>query len=736
MAARRARPPFAIDAVSVLPSPGMALPTSFTFSRDATRLTYLLGTPDEPVQRLYTLDLASGEASLMADPPGGGIREERLSLEEELRRQRERSLAQGFTACWRAERSDRMLLPVGGDIYVLDGPGEPLRQIHLGVRGSTPVTPQLSPSGEQIAYVREGELYVLRVAGGIPRQLTTGARESGKTHGLAEFIAQEELDRHEGFWWSPDSASIAFAEVDETHIPLYVIPHLGEAATGPSAREEHHYPFAGGPNARVRLAVISATGGVPVWMDLDCDEEIYLARVFWWHDGELGAVLVNRPQSALWLVRFDLASGRRRTVLEERSEYWVNLPHRTLAQLDGGDFVWASERTGFRHLYRYGVDGSLRAPLTQGDWMVDEIAGVDERAGMVYFTGNREDPREKQLYAVGLDGGEVRRLTEEPGTHEITLEGEARWYVDVHSAVNAPPCVAVRALNGGADAPARGRAGKARASAVSVPVARDRRLDRFGLEPPELVTLHNRTGTQLYGAVYRPPASFGGGPHPTIVQVYGGPNAQMVTNSWGRMTAALNIQYLRALGFLIFRLDNRGSARRGLDFEAALRHAFGSVEVDDQVDGVRWLIERRLADPRRVGIFGWSYGGYMTLMCLARAPEVFKVGVAGAPVTAQDAYDTAYSERYMGMPSENAAGYHETSVLTHAANIRGKLLLIHGMLDENVHFRHTARLLEVLTQAGRPYDIALFADERHMPRHPANRVYLDRRLIGYFRKHL
>ncbi len=249
------------------------------------------------------------------------------------------------------------------------------------------------------------------------------------------------------------------------------------------------------------------------------------------------------------------------------------------------------------------------------------------------------------------------------------------------------------------------------------------------------MTLQNANGDTLYGALYRPPAHFGPGPHPTIVDVYGGPTAQQVTNQWS-MTAALQLQYLRNLGYLIFRLDGRGSARRGLKFEGALRHRMGTVEVEDQVAGVRWLVEQGLADPQRVGVKGWSYGGYMTLMCLAKAPDVFKVGVAGAPVTSWDGYDTGYTERYMSTPAENPEGYAESNVMNYVQQIRGKLLLVHGMLDENVHFRHTARLINAMIRARTTYDLLVFPDERHMPRRLEDRVYLNEQVIGYFQRHL
>ncbi|MCA9928912.1 MAG: S9 family peptidase, partial [Anaerolineales bacterium] len=255
------------------------------------------------------------------------------------------------------------------------------------------------------------------------------------------------------------------------------------------------------------------------------------------------------------------------------------------------------------------------------------------------------------------------------------------------------------------------------------------------LTAPEIVTFNSRDGVPLYGALYRPPAAFGKGPFPTIVSVYGGPHAQRVTNSW-LLTVDMRAQYLSSLGFLVFKLDNRGSARRGLAFEGVLKHNMGDIEVQDQVDGVNWLASQGLTDPNRVGIYGWSYGGYMAAMCLARAAATFKVAVAGAPVTHWDGYDTGYTERYMGTPQTNPAGYEISNVMAHVDKIEGKLLLVHGLIDENVHFRHTARLINALIHARKPYDLLLFPNERHMPRSLADRIYMEERIRDYFVEHL
>ncbi|MHB8647918.1 MAG: S9 family peptidase, partial [Thermomicrobiales bacterium] len=597
--------------VATYPLPGMAIPGDFAFSPDDRLITYLYS-PDESLTRqLYAFDPETGEQRLLVAPPGGGTSEESVSLEEALRRERQRQRALGVTHYAWARHANRLFVPLQGALFVQDGEGAPLREV-LPSGPHPALDPQLSPDGAWIAYVQDAELFAVSADGGAPRQLTDGARGTGRTHGLAEYIAQEEMGRSHGFWWSPDSRQIAFTAVDETHIPVYRIIHQGKDATGEGAQEDHRYPFAGMPNATVRLGVVPAAGGAPIWMDFGDAE--YLARVDWFPDGTLTAQIENREQSVLDLIRFDLRTGARTRLLRETSDVWINL-HDLLRPLKDGGFIWASERTGFQHLYRYDRDGNLRNAITHGDWMVEGIAGVDETNGLVYFTGTLDGPTERHLYFVSLDGGEPRRITDAPGMHTVITDHAVRRFVDVHHNTETPPTVTLRSLVDGA-------------IIQTIYDKTDPRIARLALQPPELVTLQSRDGETLHGAIYRPPARFGAGAFPTIVSVYGGPHAQRVQNSWG-MTVDMRAQYLRENGFLIFVLDNRGSARRGLAFESHIKHNMGSVEVRDQVDGVRWLVAQGLADPACVGIYGWSYGGYMSAMSLARAPETFKVAVAG-----------------------------------------------------------------------------------------------------------
>lgn len=684
-----------------LPLPGMATPSRFAFAPDGRHVTFLMP-PGEGtlVQALWAADLETGARRCVAEPPGGGVREGALSLEEQLRRERLRERALGVTTY--AWAGDRIVVPLAGEVWVKDGLDAPLRRWV----DRPAIDPRASPDGRRLAFVRDEELHVAE-ADGTVRQVTTGARGTGRTHGLAEYVAQEEMKRQEGFWWAPDGALLAFTEVDETHVPVWRIVHEGEATP---TWEDHRYPFAGAENAKVALWVVPSAGGAAVRIELPPFE--YLARVAWLDARTLLVVLQDRRQQELVFLRADAGSGRAEPFLVERSDAWIGL-HEVCKPLQRrpGTFVWASSRTGFRHLALGSADGTL-APITSGEWVVDELCAVDEEHGQVWFLGSRDGVLERHLYVAPLDGGEPVRLTAEPGFHAAVVDPTRGRYLDAWSTRDRPLRVVARTLEGGA---------------VALHETSDPRIEALGVRPPELLSFRQRDGVELHGALWRPD---GPGPFPLVVIVYGGPGVQRVADRWDT-TADLRAQHLREAGFAVWKLDNRGSDRRGTAFVAPIRMETGRVEVADQVDGVAFLVGRGIADPARVGITGWSYGGYVTLMALCTAPDVFRAGVAGAPVTHWDGYDTHYTERYMGLPQENAPGYARSSVMAHVAGLRGGLMLVHGLLDENVHFRHTARLVNALVAHRKDFVLQLFPDERHTPRGEADRLYMEERIVAF-----
>jgi dipeptidyl-peptidase-4 len=698
-----------IEQVASFPRPGMTAPGGVSFTPDSQGLCYLMSAEGNLALSLWRYDIATGARTVLAGPPPA----QEFNRDEELRRERMRLRHEGVTSYTFARNSDRqvLLVPRSGALAVsIDG--GPLADVP-GTEGA--FDPWLSPDGSFVAFVRDGDLYAVHIETATSRRLTSTA-EDGLTNGLAEFIAAEELDRDHGFWWSPDSRSVAFIEADSRHIPVYPIVHQGKDTVDV---ENHRYAFSGAENARLRLGVVELGTGAIRWMDLGGDPDIYVARVAWREDGPLIAQVLSRDQKDLALVTFD---GREpRLLVHEHAEPWFNLDNATRF-LESGEILRLSEKSGYRHIYVHAADGRELRQLTAGEWVVAGVAGVDESRRLVYFSANREDPREQHIYRVPLDGGEVERLTTLPGSYSAVLSKDGRFLASHHSSVDHAPTLTLVDLQAGTRAAIFANEGNS--------------AEALGFVPPEFVTLPAADGTTLYGALYRPRGVAPGQKCPVIVSVYGGPHAQRVVRDW-TMTVDMRAQYLASRGLAVFVLDNRGSWNRGLAFEAHIHLRMGTVEVEDQVAGVRWLAENYdFVDPSRVGVYGWSYGGYMTLMCLVTEPDVFKAGVAGAPVTHWDGYDTGYTERYMSTPAANPAGYREGSVMAHVEQLRGKLLIVHGMIDENVHFRHTGRLLVALTAAGKTYDTLFYPEERHMPRDAKGLLDHERRVLGYLESHV
>jgi dipeptidyl-peptidase-4 len=707
------------DAVARLPYPGTVVPGAIEFTRDGKGLTYLKADRPDSLRRVqWKLDLPDGEPRIVARPPGEGDTEANLSREEALRRERQRQRDTGITSVIRAESADVAIIPLGGDLYLRRGEG-PLER--LTESPDPEIDPKPDASGAAVAFVRDDSLYVIDVKTKKEMRLSPEG-DDALTYGLAEFIAQEELDRQTGFWWSPDGQWIAYQETDEQHIPLYTIAHQGgeEYTT-----EEHRYPFAGAANAKVRLGIVPSTGGPTRWLDLaEGDEEVYLARVAWDGPRALLVSLLDRDQKRLRLVRIERQSGKRTTIHEDTARTWIDLHDDFRPVGDTGQWTWSVPGPNGRRLELRGADGTLVRTLTPEGTPVDALVALDEKRREVWYTSSGSNPTHALLYRVSLDGGEPVRVTPEDGTHRPVVAPNGDSFVDVFSDRQRPPQTSLCDRDG-------------KTLRVLDDAASDSRLKQLDLVPPELVTFQNRDGVTLHGAYYRPRSDALGTPAPLVVMVYGGPTVQTVTDSWA-LTADLTAQYLAARGFGVWKCDNRGSSRRGQAFQDPVYRKLGVVEVDDQADGVRFITEREKGklDPRRVGVTGGSYGGYMTLRCLQRAPETFHAGVAVASVTDWDGYDTAYTERYMSTPEENPEGYKLASVLTAAGDIKGHLLLIHGMIDENVHFRHTARLVTALITAGRPFEILPLPGERHSSRRVEDRRYVAERSADFFARSL
>jgi dipeptidyl-peptidase-4 len=480
---------------------------------------------------------------------------------------------------------------------------------------------------------------------------------------------------------------------------------------------KQRYPAAGAKNALVQLftADLEKPDAPAVQMDLGPDTDIYLARVNWFPDGSALAVQrQSRDQKTLTLLRMDPRSGKARELLTEKSDTWVEINDDLTLLAQTPRFIWESRRSGNRHLYLYDNDGKLVRPLTEGNWDVvaegeRAIRGVDERTGRVYFMANKETPLERQLYSAPLneDTREPHRVTQSSGWHAVTMSKDAKVFLDTFSTPDQPPSLTLRSASG--ESLAVLVANEVKGDHPYAPYMSEHVATEFG-------TLKARDGQTLYYQLLKPRNLEPGKRYPVIVDVYGGPGVQRVRRAWGgypRTNEGFFRQYLAQHGYVVFTLDNRGTGFRGVQFETALYKHMGSVEVEDQVAGVHYLKTLPYVDPARIGVFGWSYGGYMALMCMVQAPKEFAAGVAGAPVTDWSLYDTHYTERYMSTPQANAAGYKAGDVLTYASNLSGPLLVMHGMADDNVLFTHSTTLFKKLQDLNKPFEMMTYPGSKH-----------------------
>jgi dipeptidyl-peptidase-4 len=697
-----------IDRLFDAPPLSGATISGLKFSPDGSRITFLRGNPadkdrldlwqftlaDQRLQPLVEADVLQGKALALSD-------------EERSRRERQRTAAfSGILEYSFAPSGHGILFPLNGRLYFVDlaHPGRGAIELTSGTGFATDAA--FSPRGGYVAYIRDQNLWIHDFAHADDKPLTSDGGGTVK-NGVAEFVAQEEMGRNTGYWWSPDELHIAFARVDES--PIAPTQRF-EITADNVASFAQRYPVAGGPNVAIRLAVTTVSTGATTWIDLGPDPDFYLARVDWLPDGKTLAIQrESRDQRRLDLLFADIDTGNTRLILTETSDSWIELNDELSFLKHTREFIWRSSRDGFAHLYLYDDDGHLKRRLTSGAWNVDALRGraikaIDEKSRLIYFVANAAGPATRNLYAVSLDTGnpsEVLRLSSRDGVHSITVSPNHRYYVDQFTSVQQPPQVSLHAIDG-------------RLIAYVI----ENRLD--GAHPdapyladnavPEFGTLTAEDGQTLEYRLFKPLNFDASKRYPAIVDVYGGPGVQRVLDEW---TGSSFTQILTRAGYVVFQLDNRGSGFRGSAFQAPIRGRLGAAEVADQVRGARWLGAQNFIDPARIGVWGWSYGGYMTLMLMFKAPDMFRAGVSGAPVTDWTLYDTHYTERYLGRPQDNAAGYEASSVLPYAHALRGKLLVMHGMADDNVLFLNSTKLFRKLQDLGLPFDVMVYPGAKH-----------------------
>ncbi len=667
---------------------------------------------DEAGRDLWILDLASGEREILvsaeelkrvAPSPGqAGVDE----------RERTRRTRFGVAAYRWSPDGKQLLFSSSGQIWLFT-----LESREAAVRAPSKkrvLDPKFSPDGEWISFVHEHDIWVVPTAGGKAKQLTTGGHDL-LLHGDLDWVYPEEFRVRTGYHWSPDSRHIAFLEMDESPVPTY--PITEQLAWQPSV-DLQRYPKAGDPNPKVRAGIVNVETARTAWLDRHAE---YIPRIDW-ADGENVAVqLLNRGQDELEMVFADPSNGRSRSIFRERDEHWINITN-DLEFLADGRFLRTSEQSGLRHVYLYAKDGKWARQLTDGEFQVGAIEGVDEEAGWVYYSSNEANVLGRDLYRVRLDGSGKERVTQEKGTHRLNMNPEATAYIDSFSSLDVSQVGRRTAHH-----LASGRATELyRAFDLG---------EMYDLVQPELLELEAEDGALVRVLMMKPRKMKRGKKHPVLVFAYGMAGSPTIRDAWSNSSRSLFHQLLTQHGYVVAYVDDRSSSIPGHKYAVLADHNIGPVAAADHRLAVDHLRSLPYVDPERFGIWGWSGGGFTTAFHIART-DLFKVGVAGAPVTDWRLYDSIYTERYMGLPQDDPEAYDRTSAVKGAEGASGRLLLIHGTHDDNVHPQNTLQMMNALIKAGVQFDLMMYPNKTHGIRGKEHVLHLYTMIFEYLERHL
>ncbi len=612
------------------------------------------------------------------------------------------------------------ILTIADDLYAVNFSDS--RATRLTSSPGEEQEPTFSPDGSKVAFVRNHNLFVVDVRASRETALTSdGAAKI--LNGEMDWVYEEEIygrGTKRGYWWSPDSSRVAFLRIDDTPVSTYVT--LDDINYDPKV-ETWQYPRAGDPNPSVKLGVARAGGGTTDWIDLSkYGPEYLVVRVDWAPTGALIYEVENRTQSWLDLNSANVASSpiSIRTLLRETSSYWINSEDTTLPTwLKDGSFLWLSGRSGWSHAYHYAADGTLLNQVTTGRWELRTLHGVDDSNTWMYFSGTERSPIGSDIYRIRLDGTRLERLSKTPGTHDADFSRTFAYYIDTWSDISTPPQTRLHRNDGS-----------------EVRALRENRvtaLAEYKLSTPEFLQVRTRDGFVMEAMMIKPPDFDPSRRYPVYQFTYGGPHAQQVRNAWNLQT--MYHQLLAQRGVIVWVCDNRTASGKGVESTWPVFKNFGELELRDIEDGISWLKQQPYVDGSRIGIHGWSYGGFMTMYALTHSTS-FTMGIAGGTVADWRNYDTVYTERYMGTPQQNADGYRSSSPRWAASNLHGSLLLIHGAIDDNVHISNTMQLVYELQKADKPFELMLYPKSRHGVTDPALVRHLRGLMFDFTIRHL
>jgi len=579
-----------------------------------------------------------------------------------------------------------------------------------------------SPSGSQVAFVRNNNLYIRDLQMKEEIQVTFDGVKNEVINGAPDWVYEEEFEFAKGFCWSPDSKKIAFYRFDERRVREFRMILYGKLYP---ELHEFRYPKAGEENSVVSIHVYDIETGRTTQMDVGGETDQYIPRIQWTADpGTLSILRLNRLQNQLDILHADASTGRSELVYREENRWYISgIDDRTVTYLSSGEsLILKSEMSGYYHLYHYNFRSGQMRPITSGDYDVYEFLGLDEEHNLLYYTSYEESSTERHLYSIGLDGTKKRKISTRPGNNSASFSATFRYYILSHSSVNTPPCMTLH-----------NRSGK------QIRVLEDnedlrRTMEQYSFAATEFLNVPTRSGQKLNAWMIRPADFDPSRKYPLFVFVYGGPESQEVVDEWDQRTPWF--QMLVQNGYIVVCVDNRGTNGRGEAFRKSTYLNLGKLETIDQLEAAHWFGSQDYIDRERMGIFGWSYGGFMTSLCMTKGKGTFRMGIAVAPVTSWRYYDTIYTERYMRTPQENPEGYDLNSPIHFAAGLEGRFLLIHGSGDDNVHCQNSFDFAEALVQADKQFEMQIYPNRDHGIRGGNTTCHLYRRMIDFILENL
>jgi dipeptidyl-peptidase 4 len=684
-----------LDEVCNTPGPVGESTTSFRWSPDGKYIGYLLRTrvKDDIQVQFVKADAATGKSQILLEDDAF---KKIFPLERIAGVENRPLVARSKLADYLWSPDSASLLFYSGSSLVLYSVSTgKTRQLLAGTE--TILDPQISPDGSWISFIRDHNIWAIKVKSGAMKALTHGGTGDFRK-GEPDWLYRHELGLQSGYWWSPDSTAVAYLQFDEAKVTKYSPPFQSEDY---GESEVIHYPKPSEANPKVSLLVSRLSQpGQPILILSGAATGSYLPRVKWFPDGsQLSFEILDRSQTKLDLFFANPRSGASKLVLTDKDQYWINLSDDLYFLRRSKRFIWSSERTGYRHLSLYSLDGTLATALTHGNWEVTSLQAVDETSGTIFYTGTQNSPLERQLYSTDLHGGNPRQLTAKKGDHEVRFADDSQTFVDTYSTVNTPPEHSIYKSDG-TFLHSLWSSAKAQEWASN-------------LSRVEFLTMKTHDGTELNGMLIKPPAFHSESKYPVIVYVNGGPGTQVVRDAWVGDRAFLWNRLLAQNGFVIFAVDNRGSAGRGHVFEEYIHLRFGGQEMSDQLDGLTFLRSLSYIDSARIGLWGRGFGGALTVQGFLNPPLQYKAGFALAPIVDWTMFNSAFVERYLGNPVSNQDGYSSSSPLDNAKRFKGPLLIAHGTSDEEVHPDQSMELQHELLEVGKSTEIMLLPGQDH-----------------------